>query len=340
MQVKNKCIFGLFSIIAAFFVSASVVQADETIQIDSNSANNKVDQKTKKKKHKTTVYSHNQDKSVGQYTKYINGKKPKTKAKGYLVLDRKTGEVLLAKNAKKRYLTASTGKLMTIYLARRKLARNPHDWQKKLKFSSTLVKMAKNPNLNCFHVKKGKKYTVKEIMSSAIIDSDNNSAIRLGQWVAGSNKKFIKMMNKQAKLWHLSANFVSASGLENSDLARYGYYVKGAWSSGNLLSAKDLAIIGYHVAHDYPSLMKFFATSEIYVAGQKLHNYNDTLPGRKYNVKSFKTDGMKTGWTPRSGYCFVGSCKKGTGRIVVVLHDKNEFSDANKLVKFTYMHRS
>lgn len=200
--------------------------------------------------------------------------------------------------------------------------------------------MAKNPNLNCFHVKKGKKYTVKEIMSSAIIDSDNNSAIRLGQWVAGSNKKFIKMMNKQAKLWHLSANFVSASGLENSDLAPHGYYVKGAWSSGNLLSAKDLAIIGYHVAHDYPSLMKFFATPEMCVAGQKLHNYNDTLPGRKYNVKSFKTDGMKTGWTPRSGYCFVGSCNKGNGRIIVVLHDKDEFSDANKLVKFTYKHRS
>ena len=75
MQVKNKCIFGLFSIIAAFFVSASVVQADENIQIDSNSANNKVDQKTKKKKHKTTVYSHNQDKSVGQYTKYYSWKK-------------------------------------------------------------------------------------------------------------------------------------------------------------------------------------------------------------------------------------------------------------------------
>ena len=340
MQVKNKFIFGLFSIIAAFFVSASVVQADETSEIVNNNLNNSVGQKTKNKKHKTTVYSYHQDKTVGRYAKYIHAKRPKTKAKAYIVLDRKTGEVLLGKNTKKRYLTASTGKLMTIYLARRKLARNPHDWQKKLKFSSSLVKMAKNPNLNCFHVKKGKKYTIKQIMSSAIIDSDNNSAIRLGQWVAGSNRKFITMMNKQAKLWHLSSDFVSASGLENSDLAPYGYYVKGTWSSGNLLSARDLAIIGYHVAHDYPSLMKFFATPEMYVAGQKLHNYNDTLPGRKYNVKSFKTDGMKTGWTPRSGYCFVGSCNKGNGRIVVVLHDKDEFSDANKLVKFTYKHRS
>ena len=340
MKVKNKCIYGFFLLIVSFLVSASVVQADETSEIVNNNLNNSVGLKTKNKKHKTTVYSYHQDKTVGRYAKYIHAKRPKTKAKAYLVLDRKTGKVLLGKNTKKRYLTASTGKLMTIYLARRKLARNPHDWQKKLKFSSSLVKMAKNPNLNCFHVKKGKKYTIKQIMSSAIIDSDNNSAIRLGQWVAGSNRKFITMMNKQAKLWHLSADFVSASGLENSDLAPYGYYVKGTWSSGNLLSARDLAIIGYHVAHDYPSLMKFFATPEIYVAGQKLHNYNDTLPGRKYNVKSLKTDGMKTGWTPRSGYCFVGSYKKGTGRIVVVLHDKNEFSDANKLVKFTYKHRS
>ena len=340
MKVKNKCIYGFFLLIVSFLVSASVVQADETSEIVNNNLNNSVGLKTKNKKHKTTVYSYHQDKTVGRYAKYIHAKRPKTKAKAYLVLDRKTGKVLLGKNTKKRYLTASTGKLMTIYLARRKLARNPHDWQKKLKFSSSLVKMAKNPNLNCFHVKKGKKYTIKQIMSSAIIDSDNNSAIRLGQWVAGSNRKFITMMNKQAKLWHLSADFVSASGLENSDLAPYGYYVKGTWSSGNLLSARDLAIIGYHVAHDYPSLMKFFATPEMYVAGQKLHNYNDTLPGRKYNVKSFKTDGMKTGWTPRSGYCFVGSCNKGNGRIVVVLHDKDEFSDANKLVKFTYKHRS
>ena len=340
MKVKNKCIYGFFLLIVSFLVSASVVQADETSEIVNNNLNNSVGLKTKNKKHKTTVYSYHQDKTVGRYAKYIHAKRPKTKAKAYIVLDRKTGKVLLGKNTKKRYLTASTGKLMTIYLARRKLARNPHDWQKKLKFSSSLVKMAKNPNLNCFHVKKGKKYTIKQIMSSAIIDSDNNSAIRLGQWVAGSNRKFITMMNKQAKLWHLSADFVSASGLENSDLAPYGYYVKGTWSSGNLLSARDLAIIGYHVAHDYPSLMKFFATPEMYVAGQKLHNYNDTLPGRKYNVKSFKTDGMKTGWTPRSGYCFVGSCNKGNGRIVVVLHDKDEFSDANKLVKFTYKHRS
>ena len=340
MKVKNKCIYGFFLLIVSFLVSASVVQADETSEIVNNNLNNSVGLKTKNKKHKTTVYSYHQDKTVGRYAKYIHAKRPKTKAKAYIVLDRKTGKVLLGKNTKKRYLTASTGKLMTIYLARRKLARNPHDWQKKLKFSSSLVKMAKNPNLNCFHVKKGKKYTIKQIMSSAIIDSDNNSAIRLGQWVAGSNRKFITMMNKQAKLWHLSADFVSASGLENSDLAPYGYYVKGTWSSGNLLSARDLAIIGYHVAHDYPSLMKFFATPEMYVAGQKLHNYNDTLPGRKYNVKSFKIDGMKTGWTPRSGYCFVGSCNKGNGRIVVVLHDKDEFSDANKLVKFTYKHRS
>lgn len=114
-------------------------------------------------------------------------------------------------------------------------------------------------------------------------------------------------MNKQAKWWHLTASFTSASGLENDDLLPYGYYVNGAINSGNLMSAKDLAIIGCHIAHDYPDLMKYFCTPEMYVAGQKLHNYNNTLLGRRYYVKALKPDGMKTGWTPRSGYCFVGS---------------------------------
>ncbi|WEV41027.1 serine hydrolase [Lactobacillus sp. ESL0681] len=283
-----------------------------------------------------TEYSTEQAETVGETSKVIKAKKPKTKAKAYAVLDRKTGEVLVQKNANKQYLTASTGKLMTIYLAARKIDNKSKNWNKKVKFSKTLVNMGNNPNFDSFHVKSGKKYTIRQVMQSTIINSANNSAIRLGQWVAGSNKEFIKMMNKQAKLWGLKATFTSASGLENDDLSPYGYWVQGDLNSGNLLSAKDLAIIAYHVANDYPELMKYFKTTSKVVAGQKLVNQNRTLPGQKFYQKSLKPDGMKTGWTPRAGYCFVGSSQKDDGLITVVLNDPDEFSDTTKLMNFTY----
>ncbi|MDF7681963.1 serine hydrolase [Lactobacillus sp. ESL0679] len=317
----RRCSFGIAVIFCLLISIVILVKATSTGLTDENNPQ---------------LYSHHQAATVGQSDEQITAKKPKTKAKAYIVLNRKTGAILLQKNANKQQLIASTGKLMTIYLARRKLASYPQDWNQRLSFSKSLIKMGADPGFNGFHVKKGRKYTVKQLLESAIIDSDDNSAIRLGQWVAGSNRKFITMMNKQAKLWQIKARFVSSSGLENDDLARYGYYVKGGKTSGNLLSAKSLAIVAYHVAHDYPSLMKYFATGSMKVAGQWLVNENRMLPGHKYYHKSFKLDGMKTGWTPRSGYCFVGSCCKGDGLITVVLNDENEFSDTVKLMRFAY----
>ncbi|MDF7639731.1 serine hydrolase [Lactobacillus sp. ESL0791] len=336
-------LLGLLSLIILVPIFASKVSADSFQNpnqnlIDSVMTSSPKKAKKQKIKKKKTVYSHSSPSSLGSYRNYIHKKRPKLRAKAYIALDRKSGNVLTQKNSHHRYLVASTGKLMTIYLARRKLANHPKAWKKKLKYSSSLVRMARNPSLDGFHARRGHKYTLRTIMKSAIIDSDNNSAIRLGQWVGGSNKHFISMMNKQARLWHLKARFTSASGLENDDLARYGFWVKGGYYSGNLLSAKDLAVIAYHLVNDYPSIMKYFKTKVAYASGQRLVNQNRILPGQKYYIRSLQPDGLKTGYTPRSGLCFVGTCNKKRGLITVVINDPNEFSDTDKLMKYTYKH--
>ncbi|XIF20553.1 MAG: D-alanyl-D-alanine carboxypeptidase [Acetilactobacillus jinshanensis] len=76
------------------------------------------------------------------------------------------------------------------------------------------------------------------------------------------------MMNKQAHQWHLRARFTSASGLENDDLAPYGYWVKGGYHSGNLISAKSLATIAFYLIKDYPSIMKY----------TKINNFTEYTP--------------------------------------------------------------
>ncbi len=143
-------------------------------------------------------------------------------AKSYLAMDAKTGEVLASHNGNTQRLVASTGKLMTIYLAVQK-AEKENAWNKTVSVAgSGLRSMGLSSAVGGFQFKTGHKYTVKQLYDAALIESSNNAAIALGRWVSGSNAKFIKKMNAQAAAWgglSSKTKFVSASGLENDDLS-------------------------------------------------------------------------------------------------------------------------
>ncbi len=269
----------------------------------------------------------------------IQGPKLRLKrAKAAVALDGRTGQVVYQKNANQKRLVASTGKLMTLYLAEKKLSRDPNGWNQKVRISKPLIRMGYNGNLDGFKFKAKKRYRIRKIFKQAFVASDDNSAIRLGEWVGGSNRHFITLMNRQARKWHLRANFTSASGLENDDLAPYGLWVRGGYYSGNRISAKSLAIIAYHLINDFPGVMRYSIIKETTVDGQRLHNYNNLLPGRKYYERHLHVDGLKTGYTPAAGYCFVGTGKRpGKDRLItVVLDDPTEFSDTDDLMNFVY----
>ncbi|WP_173021249.1 serine hydrolase [Secundilactobacillus folii] len=257
------------------------------------------------------------------------GKSPLTltDAKAAVAMDAKTGKVIWSKNENTPRAIASVTKLMTLYLVLQKVAGKSATWNSKVTTSySGLKSMGSSSVYGGFKFTKNS-YTVKQLYDAALIDSSNNAAIALGQWVAGGstptyNKKFIKLMNAQAKKWHLGrASFVSANGMEQSALKGYGYSIGGA--NANLVSAKDVALIAKHLITDYPTVLKTSSIGSLKVSGQLCYNYNNLLPGRKYYNSALKVDGLKTGYTDLAGYCFVGTGQKsGHDRLItVVLHD-------------------
>ncbi len=177
---------------------------------------------------------------------------------------------------------------------------------------------------------------------AGLIESSNNAAIALGQWVAGGstpkyNKKFISMMNTQAKQWKLKhTHFVSASGMEQNSLSPYGYNIGGA--NANMVSSNDMAKIAKYYVTNFDDVLTDASVKSMTVSGQTLYNYNNLLPGRKYYQASLNVDGLKTGYTDPAGYCFVGTGQKsGHDRIVtVVLHDANEFTETRSLMNYVY----
>lgn len=143
-------------------------------------------------------------------------------AKAAVALDAKTGKVVWSKNANTPRAIASVSKLMTLYLVEQKVANTSATWSSKVTTSySGLKTMGASSVYGGFKFTKNS-YTVEQLYLAALIDSSNNAATALGQWVAGGstpsyNAKFIKLMNAQAKTWNLGhATFVSASGVEQS----------------------------------------------------------------------------------------------------------------------------
>lgn len=261
-------------------------------------------------------------------------------AKAAVAMDATNGDVLWQHSANSQRLVASTGKLMTIYLAVQK-ANKEHAWNKKISVSGSGLKaMGDSYAVGGFRFKSGHKYTFRQLYNATLIQSSNNAAIALGRWVAGSNAAFLKKMNKQADKWNLSSktNFVSASGLENDDLSPFGYWDKGGYTDGNKISAKDLATVARHLINDYPGVLNESKITSLKTDGQTLTNENRLLKGKTFYSKSLNVDGLKTGYTPRAGLCFVGTSQKpGKHRMItVVLNDQNEFTETNELMNHVY----
>lgn len=264
-------------------------------------------------------------------------------AKSAVALDVNTNNNVWTKNANTARPIASLSKLMTLYLVRQKIASGKATWSDKVNTSNAgLKRLGKSADFGGFKFKHNT-YTVRQLYLAGLVESSNNAAIALGQWVAGGstpayNKKFIGMMNNQAKEWGLKhSSFVSASGMEQNSLQPYGYSI-GASKNANYVSANDIAKIARHFIVDYNDVLTDASIKSMKEDGQTLHNYNNLLPGRKYYQKSLKVDGLKTGYTDPAGYCFVGTGRKsGHDRIItVVLHDENEFTETRSLMNYVY----
>ena len=190
-------------------------------------------------------------------------------------------------------------------------------------------------------------YSVKELFHASLIASGNAAIMALGEKIAGSEPKFVDMMQEQVKEWGITdATLVNSSGLNNSYLGD-NIYPGTAKDDENLMSAKDVAIVARHLIQDFPDVLEISSTpTETFAAGTtsevEMVNWNWMLPGF-LNYKE-GVDGLKTGTTDLAGACFVGTMEKDGQRIItVVLNATNHaedpsarFVETSKLMDYTF----
>ena len=224
------------------------------------------------------------------------------------ITDFDSGRVLMNKNGDAPMKPASMAKIMTTYLAFERIANGS------LTMDDTFIvseKAWKKGGSRTF-LDPGSTVTLSDLLHGVIVQSGNDAAIALAEGLSGSEDAFADEMNDKAReLGMFNTVFRNATGWPDPELTT---------------TARDLNILSTALIRDfptdkYPELYPIFAI--------KNFTYNNIKQGNRNPLiyKDESADGLKTGHTQESGYGVVGSAKRGSQRVVLVLNgmtSKNE----------------
>lgn len=234
-----------------------------------------------------------------------------------VLYDAEAGRVLYEKNGYEVLPMASTTKIMTLLVVLENT--EPEE----------IVTVSKNaamqPDVQ-LNMNTGEQYYVKDLCYSLMLESHNDTAVALAEHVGGSVEGFATMMNAKAKaLGAYSANFVTPNGLD---------------AEGHGITASDLAkIAAYAVKSE--EFREITNTSS--------YSFNEITKGRGFTVNNkdaFLTMmegaiGVKTGFTGKAGYCFVGAVERQDRLLISVVlasgwppNKTYKWSDTKKLMTY------
>ncbi len=132
---------------------------------------------------------------------------PPVTAKAYVVMDQQTGVVLAASNAGERLPMASTTKIMTGLLT----LEHFHDLDTVVAARRDAVGVGEDE----IYLQKGEKLTVNQLLEALLIQSANDAAADLADAVAGSQAKFVALMNTRAReLGLTNTHYANPHGLD------------------------------------------------------------------------------------------------------------------------------
>lgn len=252
---------------------------------------------------------------------------PKVLAKAAIIIDADSGKILYEKNANKALGIASMSKMMTEYILLDKIKAGDISWDDKYNVSKYAFKISHDTALSNVALREDGVYTVKELYEAMAIYSANAATIALAEVVAGSEKKFLPMMDKKAKELGLkNYKFYNATGLNNSQL--HNMHPKGTPKKGeNKMPAKYVATLAYHLLKDHPDVLDTASIlKKTFAKGTKdaipMENWNYMLKGGKFEYEG--VDGLKTGSTDYAGQCFAATAKRGDQRFITIVMDARE----------------
>ncbi|MBC7952603.1 MAG: D-alanyl-D-alanine carboxypeptidase [Rhodospirillaceae bacterium] len=243
-----------------------------------------------------------------------------TSAKQAILLDYKTGTVLLEKNADELMVPSSMSKLMTAYLVFEKLKEGSWKLSDQLPVSETVWKKHVKSGGSLMFLPIGSTASVDDLIHGVIIQSGNDACSVLAEAYAGNEEAFAEEATRRARqLGMRNSTFKNASGWPEPE---------------HLTTAHDLSILARRLISDFPEYFPIYSQREFMFNGIKQGNRNPLL----YAVSG--ADGLKTGHTEAAGYGLVGTVKRGDRRVIMVLNGmksmKERAEESARLIEWAF----
>jgi D-alanyl-D-alanine carboxypeptidase (penicillin-binding protein 5/6) len=234
---------------------------------------------------------------------------------GYLA-DLETGQELFAQAPHARRPIASVTKLMTALLT---LERTHSDQIVTVPRSATDEVLGTHGSE--LDLRPGEKISVGDLLHGLLIQSSNDAAVALADFISGSTDRFVRLMNTRAdRLGMRDTRFASPNGLDD-----HGYS-----------TAADLVKLT-QADYRYPEFARIVRTKFFTIPAPKgkpreIENRNVLLwlyPG---------TIGVKTGFTSGARFCLVAAAERDGLRLVTVIlgAPREPFSDAAALLNYGF----
>ena len=230
-----------------------------------------------------------------------------------VVVNADTGEVLFSQNGDRRLPMASTTKIMTAIL----LLENVD-----LKEEIITTKQMVTVEGSSMGLLEGDRVNYETLLYGMMLPSGNDAATTVAISLGGSLEGFSRMMNKKAaEIGMDNTHFVTPSGLDSElhystalDMAKLAVYAMKNKKFKEVVNTKSI-----RVEYGNPPYSR------------SLFGHNKLLDNYEW------ANGIKTGYTSKSGRCLVSSASKnGTNVIAVTLNDSNTVTSHKALLEYGF----
>ena len=226
-------------------------------------------------------------------------------ARSFVIMDAKTGKILLALNPQVFFPPASTLKVMTALAVVEHL---------KMDDKVTVSAYAAAAPASKIGIKAGEIYTVRELLYALLLNSANDAARALAEKVCGSEPAFAQQLTQEVRQWGAyRTTCATANGLP---------------ADNQFSTAQDLAPMFRRAMSD-PDLAKIMSTKYYPIQGDReLRNHNRFLFTTPLAVAG------KTGYTRAAKTHLCGQFKNGDQEIIVaMMGSTKKWADLRPLIE-------
>ncbi|NLA33656.1 MAG: D-alanyl-D-alanine carboxypeptidase [Tenericutes bacterium] len=228
----------------------------------------------------------------------VRGQELIPNAKSGILVEVDSGAIIFEKNINDKLSVASMTKMVAQIIILENIESGNLTWDEQIKVSENAANMGGTQ----IWLQAGEIMTVKDLFKGISMASANDATVALAERIAGTEKKFVEMMNNKAKeLGLVNTHFVNPTGLDEEN---------------HYSTAFDLSVIGRALLK-HEKILEFSSVYEDYLRQDTDNKF--WLVNTNKLVRFYEgADGLKTGFTDNALYCMAVTAKKDNMRLLAI----------------------